>query len=429
MKNILNLIARLKKSPYVRNVATLATGTTMAQAVSLITAPILYRIYSQVDYGTLGLYMAIVGVVGVFSTMQYVQPILLEKEDDDAKYVMWLNRVINVSVSILIMLFVAVFGTYIGRLLGNEGIAPWLWLAPISVFFGGQGQIFEIWANRKKKYKILSFNAILSAILVPIVSISVGLYDNGPLGLFLGLLVSQVVPPIVLLITLTKYDDLGLKYLKWDRIKMKAKQHKSFPIYRLPSDFINRLSNQLPVFMLSAFAGPAVVGIYNLCVRMLGLPIQLIGGALSTVFQQKAAQDFNETGSFNAIYVKTFKMLSLIAIVPLFIMLLFGPFIFAFVFGEEWRESGIFARIIIGMYMMKLIVSPLSYSWYILNRLQESFLIHIYMLVSNFLIFMVGFKLTDNYLIVIGLFSVNYILIYLYTLTRTYTLSKKRILL
>jgi O-antigen/teichoic acid export membrane protein len=183
-------------------------------------------------------------------------------------------------------------------------------LAPISIFFSGQSQIFSVWANRKKKYKILSFNAILTAVLVPAVSMSVGFYNNGPLGLFLGLLVSHVVPPIVLLVTLTKHDDLGLKYFDWKVIKEKVKEHKSFPIYSLPSEFINRLTNQLPVFMLSAYAGPAVVGVYNLCVRMIGLPIQLVGGAISQVFQQKATEDYNTTGNFRNVFVKTFKTLA-----------------------------------------------------------------------------------------------------------------------
>ena len=428
LKKALEFIKSLKQSMYVGNVATLATGTTIAQAVSILTAPILYRIYTKIDYGTLGLYMAIVGVAGVFSTMQYLQPILLEKEDDDAKHVMWLNRTINIAITILVTLLVFLFGDYLGELLRNKDIMPWLYLAPISIFFSGQGQIFGIWANRKKKYKILSYNAILTALLVPALSISTGLYNNGPLGLFLGLLVSHVVPPIVLLVTLTKYDDLGLRYFDWNTIKLKAKQHQSFPIYSLPSEFVNRLTNQLPVFMLSAYAGPAVVGVYNLCVRMLGLPIQLIGGAISHVFQQKATEDYNTTGNFNIIFVKTFKTLSLIALPGLLIIVCFGPQLFAFVFGEEWRESGVFAQILIFMFVLKLIISPLSYAYYIKNKLREDMILHVYVLISMLIIFVIGFKTMDDYKSVILLYVINYSLVYLIYLIRSYNFSKiKRI--
>jgi O-antigen/teichoic acid export membrane protein len=423
-KKALEFISRLKQSIYVRNVATLATGTTLAQAVSIFTAPILYRIYSKVDYGTLGLYLAITGVIGVFSTMQYLQPILLEKEDDDAKQVMWLNRVINIVTTIVVGLLVFLFGDYLGQLLGNKHIMPWLYLAPISIFFSGQSQILGVWANRKKKYKILSLNAILTAFLVPAVSISIGFYNNGPLGLFLGLLISHVVPPIVLLVTLTKYDDLGLKYFDWNTIKVKAKQHQSFPLYSLPSEFVNRLTNQLPVFMLSAYAGPAVVGVYNLCVRMLGLPIQLIGGAISQVFQQKATEDYNTTGNFNAVFVKTFKTLSFIAVPVLLIIIFFGPQLFGFVFGDEWRESGVFAQILIFMFVLKLIVSPLTYAYYIKNKLKEDMILHVYVLISMLIIFVLGFKYFDDYKSVIILYVINYCIVYLVYLVRTYNFSK-----
>lgn len=424
MKKITQFLIQLKSSLFVRNVATLATGTTLAQSVSIITAPILYRIYSKVDYGTLGLYMAIVGVVGVFSTLQYIQPVLLEKEDDDAKKIMWLNRVINIGVSLIVLLLVITLGDTLGRAMGNEAIMPWLYLAPISIFFTGQSQIFGIWANRKAKYKILSFNAILTALLVPAVSISVGLINNGPLGLFLGLLVSHVIPPIILLVALTKHDDLGLKYLDWAVIKEKAKTYKNYPFYSLPSEFINRLTNQLPVFMLSAFAGPAIVGVYNLCVRMLGLPIQLIGSSIARVFKQRAAADYNEKGDFRNVFVKTMKTLMAISIVPLIVILIFGPDIFSLAFGENWREAGVFAQILIFMFMMKLITAPLAYSYFIVDRLKEDLYNHIYMLVSSLSIFYFGFKLTDDYKIIIAVFSLNYVLIYLWIIFRAYYFTK-----
>lgn len=418
-----NFFTRLQGSDYSKNITTLASGTTIAQAISLITAPILYRIYDQNDYGTLGLYIAIVGVIGVFSTMQYLQPILLQKNDDDAKKLMWLNRLINTVVTIVVFLLVLFLGKYIAGWLNNPMITPWLYLIPVSIFFSGQNEIFGVWANRKKKYRILSINAILTAILVPIVSISFGLLQKGPLGLFLGLVTSQVIPAIVLLITLTRDEDLGLKYLDFSFIKSKAKEYKNFPLYSLPSEFVNRLTNQLPVFMLSSFVGPSAVGIYNLAVRMIGLPIQLIGGAISTVFRQRASEDYNKQGSFRNIYIKTFKTLTAISIPMLLIILIFGPQIFAFVFGPEWKLSGVIAQILMFMFVMKLIVSPLSYTWFIVDRLQESFYIHIYMLVSNLIVFYVGFKFFSDYKLVLIAYAINYILIYIYSAFRTYHFS------
>lgn len=416
-------LKKIKQSEFAVNVAKLATGTTIAQAISILTAPILYRIYDKADYGTLSLYMAITGVVGVFSTMQYTQAVILEKTDDDAKKIMWLNRVINIGIALLVALLLIPIHSYIGKWFNNPMISGWVFLIPITIFFSGQNEIFRIWANRKKEYNLMSFNAILTAILVPIVSISVGLIKNGPLGLFLGLLVSQVIPPAVLLIGLARKEDLGLKYFDKTIMIEKAREFRNFPIYSLPSEFINRLTNQLPVFMLSTYAGAGVVGLYSLCVRMLGLPISLIGGAISSVFQQKASHDYNETGSFRNIFVKTFKTLSVISIVPFVILLLFAPDLFSFVFGEAWRMSGEMARILCGMYLMKLIASPLSFAFIIKNKLKEDLFWHIWMLISNAMLFYLGFKLLGDSKKVIFIFSINYITIYLLYLIRSYKFS------
>ena len=233
-----------------------------------------------------------------------------------------------------------------------------------------------------------------------------------------------MVPPIVLLVTLTKYDDLGLKYFDWNTIKAKAKQHKNFPIYSLPSEFINRFTNQLPVFMLSTYAGPAIVGVYNLCVRMLGLPIQLIGGAIGEVFKQKASQDYNELSNFNEIFKKTLKLLGIISILPFFIIVFWAPDIFSFIFGEDWIEAGDFAQILILMFILKFIVSPLSYSYFIIGKLQENLFWHVIMLVNMLLIFLVGFEFTKDYKLVLFAYSLNFSLIYLLYLYRSYKFSK-----
>jgi O-antigen/teichoic acid export membrane protein len=413
----------LSKSEFTRNVSKLTSATAIAQLISIGTAPILYRIYEKEDYGTLGLYMAITGVLGVFSTLQFNQTILIAKEDGDAKTLMWLNRSINLVLAIVTLLVVLNFGNTISKIFGNPNLLPWLYFAPISLFFAGQGEIFSIWANRNKKYKILAINGILTAVMVPVVSISIGVFNNGPMGLFLGLLTSQVLPTFILLFSLTKNEDLGFSFFDLKKIKVLANRYKKFPFYNLPSEFINRLTNQLPVFMLSSFVGPAAVGLYNLAVRMIGLPIQLIGGAISTVFRQRATEDYNKNGTFRSIYVKTLKTLSIIAIPMFLLIIMLGPQLFAFVFGSEWKESGVIAQILMGMFVMKLIVSPLSYTWFIVERLRESFFIHNYMLVSNILIFYVGFTYLKNYQTVLFAYSINYIMIYVYSVIRTYHFS------
>ena len=417
------VIERYKKSDFLVSVTKLGSATTIAQLISIACAPVLYRIYDKADYGTLGLYMAITGVTGVFSTLQYLQTILLEKEDEDAINAMWLNRVINIGFSLLAFSVILILWRPITNFIENEALIKWLWLLPVSIFFSGQGEIFKVWANRKKEYTILTQNTMLSATAVPTISISLGLLFKSEMGLFIGLLSGQCLSAIFMVYRMRRNYDISYLRFNRDRIKALFYKHKVFPLFSLPSEFVNRFTNQLPVFMLNAYAGPSVVGVYNLATRMLGLPIQLVGGAISTVFQQKATHDYNSAGTCRPIFIKTFKSLSLIAIVPTLIIVFFGPDLFAMVFGEKWRESGEYARILMVMFSGRLIVSPLSYLFFIMNKQKEDFIWHIWMLFSNFLVFYFMLSYDFDLKCTLLVFSLNYSLIYLLYLKRAFKFS------
>ena len=328
------LLKRLKSSEFIVNVSKLTSATSIGQLSAILTAPILYRLYEKSSYGTLGLYMAITGVVGVFSTMQYLQTILLEKEAKNALTALWLNRLLNTGFALVIALVILIFHNHIAFWLKNPAIHRWLWLIPVSIFFSGQNEILRVWANRCQEYNILTLNGILTSILIPVFSISLGLlYRGNDLGLFVGLVIGQCAPALILFFSLRRKHDFGQLKEHTHKLIPFAKSNKMFPIYSLPSEFVNRFTNQLPVFMLNQYAGAGAVGVYNLAVRMLGLPIQFIGNAISTVFQQRAAKDYKETGSCRNIFLKTFKTLGVISLVPVIIILSFGPTLFSTIFG------------------------------------------------------------------------------------------------
>lgn len=411
------------RNDYFKNVFKLATGSTIAQVMAIVSAPITYRIYSKEHYGTLGLYMAIVGTIGVFSTLQYNQTILLEKNDTDSHVALWLNRLLNIGISLFSLLLVLLLGDFICSLLNNESLKPWLLLVPISVFFNGQNEIMRVYANRKKEYNLLTTNTVLISLLVPFLSISIGLVRNDILGLFIALLASQVLPSVILLFVLGKRYGINSRHFDFSIIKKLAKKNWRYPAFVLPSEFINNFTNQLPVFMISRYLNPGMVGVYNLCTRMLAMPINLITGAITEVFKQNASEEYHATGSCRPVFIKTLKLLSVIAIIPTLVILFTGPDLFAFVFGNEWRMAGEFARILIIMFAGKLIVSPLSYTFFIAHKMMEDFIWHVWMLVSNLFIFWFMFSLEYPINSVLLAFALNYASIYLIYIFRSYNFS------
>ena len=60
------MIKKLKpKSDFFRNVVTLMTGTTIAQAIPIAISPILTRIYTPEDFGLYALFIALASIIAV----------------------------------------------------------------------------------------------------------------------------------------------------------------------------------------------------------------------------------------------------------------------------------------------------------------------------------------------------------------------------
>jgi len=414
---------RLNSSPFIKNVLTLAGGTGFAQAISIFTAPIVTRIYTPSDYGILGLYMMVTGIVGSFATMQYHNVVIIEKDEDDAKYAMELIISLGAILTLFTFLLLIFIKKYIAVLLNSPQLENWLLLVPISIFINTWSIAFMSWANRTQSFKLMSKNRIIAALLVPLVSIGLGLLIKGPTGLIIGLLFGQTLAALLLSNFFFIKQGFRFTYSKSGIIET-AKKHKNFPKFSLPSEFINNFVNQIPIIMLGKYFGSASVGHFNLSNRMLGMPVGLLSGSVSEVFRQRASEDYKNTGSCEKIFLKTLKTLFLISIVPFAVIFFFGPQIFAVVFGKQWVEAGIFSQIMAPMFLLRFVISPLTYLFFIANRQKEDFWGHIFMLLIVFISFPLSKLFFNNPVYFLIGYSVAYGIVYLYYLIRSYSFSK-----
>ena len=148
------MLKRFKpKSEFNRNILTLLTGTTIAQAIPIAISPILTRIYTPEDFGIFAIFLAITLIIGSIANGRYELAIMIPKKDEDAINIFALGFIITTSISLLLLVLVLIFQRYFIFLLKNEEIGVWLYFVPISVFFFGIFNILNYFNNRKKNYK------------------------------------------------------------------------------------------------------------------------------------------------------------------------------------------------------------------------------------------------------------------------------------
>ena len=127
------MLNKLKpKSEFSKNVLTLMTGTTIAQAIPIAISPILTRIYTPEDFGVLALFVAITTIFGTIANARYELAIMLPKKDEDAINIFALGFIITCFISLILLILVLVFNDYFTKLLGNDEISFWLYFVPIA---------------------------------------------------------------------------------------------------------------------------------------------------------------------------------------------------------------------------------------------------------------------------------------------------------
>jgi O-antigen/teichoic acid export membrane protein len=420
------MLNKLKpKSEFSRNVLTLVTGTTIAQAIPIAISPILTRIYTPEDFGLFALYMSILMIFGSLVAGKYELAILIPKNDNDAKTIVLFSILLGFINSLLLLIIIVLFHDKILHLLNNNSIDLWLYLLPLNIFIVSTSSILYYWKNRNKKYKLLSNNQIIQSFTQGSTNLLSGYFANLNFGLIIGTILGGFSSVIYLFVNSIN-DFMKFKIDKTIALSLMNK-YKKFPKFMLPSGLLENSSGQLPVFLLGSFFGSAIVGYYALSQRIIRLPIMLIGTSIGNVFRQEASKHLNENGNCREIFKNTFKKLFLISTIPFFIFYFISPILFSLVFGEKWQIAGEYAQILTPMFYLQFLVSPLSNMFMIAEKQQYDLLMQVYLAIFVFGAFIIGYKYFESVKISLVLFTIVYSLKYIYELIMSYQFTIRKV--
>jgi O-antigen/teichoic acid export membrane protein len=252
------LIGLIKK-PFVRNVITVASGTTIAQVIVVGCSPIITRLYKPEVFGVLGVFLAVTGIIQAVGSLTYAYAIVLPKKDEDAKAIVLLSFMISGIISFLIALIFIFFENQIVSLLQIEEVAPFVLLIPLFVFFAVCANIAEQWLTRKERFRKKATIMVINTSMVNATKIGAGLYS--PTALFLVYIVTfgRAFHATLLSWGQFSWSKKGFKNIKkanWfsmSLIRKMAKNYYDFPLYRAPQSFVGNISGKLPTLLLAGF--------------------------------------------------------------------------------------------------------------------------------------------------------------------------------
>lgn len=363
------LTITMPKSRFIRGVGMLAGGSVLAQGLTVLVSPLLTRLYSPEEFGLFAVYVSILSILVVPASLCYELAIPLPEDDNRAANLLVLSLSINLVFSGLIAIIVWIWHNSIAELVKIPELSHVLWLLPIGFLGVGIFQSLNYWIIRKQAYIRILQTKWKQSLAMVLVQVCGGFIHIGSLGLVAGDLAGKMAGTGSLAIASWKEDKEVFKRVSLREMKQVSYRYRRFPLLSSWSSVLNSLGLQIPVLFLTATQSVTVVGWYALAFRVLGLPLNIISSAVGQVHMSESARLIIESpGQMRKLFWKTIRTMLMIGFPVVGILALLAPWLFSFVFGQEWREAGLYLQIFCPMFLLDLVANSIGGSITVLER-------------------------------------------------------------
>lgn len=341
-------------------------GTLGAQLITIGVMLLLVRLYAPAEIGGFSVWLSAATIISVLLTGRYELALFSTHQREE------LHAVIKLVIVLVVILSIAVAGLllvlpYITSRLPSEITHYWLALVAVAAGLGINKLLLSV-LTYQQAFNKLGFARISLAACIAVSQVAAAYLLQGEQGLIYGQMLGVVIATGLAALWVGKPLLLGSLGAPSAKLAMVARSYSNFPKYSLPADLINTVSSQLPIILLASKFGGEIAGWFALTLRMMGAPISLLAASVLDVFKEQAAREYRESGNCRKLFLSTFKVLALLALPPFIIIGFFAEPAFALIFGAEWTESGRYAVLLIPLFYMRFVVSPLSYTIYIAQR-------------------------------------------------------------
>lgn len=399
-------MVKLSKSTFIRNIIIVASGTAGAQAITILLTPIITRIYGPEIIGIVGVFSAIVIALSPLFSLGFSYAIVLPKNDNEAINLFKLSLIsLSFFISITTLTFL-LFSEPLIKLLGIDEVSQYIVLLPIAIFLYSLWQSMEQLLIRRGLFKEKAKSAIYHSILFNLMKVIFGF----------------IYPKALVLVLITVFNGgihSGFLYLS-SRKKLVKNHRKTrltnkllffkyidFARYKAPEMSINAASQGLPIILLASFYGPAAAGFFTLARTIMGLPATLIGKSVGDVFYPRIAQAFQNKEQIYPFVKKASIYLCGAGAIPFLIVGFFGPYLFGFIFGDEWEQAGQYASWLSLWLFFMFINTPSMKALTVLG--QQGFLLFFTLLTisTRLAVLIISHKLFESDIISIAVFCVS----------------------
>lgn len=417
----------LLKSEIAKNSFTLVIGTVLAQAIPLVLQPVLRRIYSPEDFGVFAVYLNIIGILIIMASFRYEAAIVLPKNDIESANILSLSFIINFIFCSIIFILLLFFKDFFCELINFPNTySNYLYFLPFTAMFFSFYQSINYWLIRQKAFKASSINKISRRGVEGGVQLALG-YKSFSFGLVIGDF-SGNLANLISGINQIRKNNFSIKFLSKKKIFYVIKKYKEFPLYNFLPTLLSTAATLLPFIFINKLYSSETVGYLDLARLVLSIPLAFLSVTLSQVVFQQVTFKKNNQQSIKGDLLSVLWFLLSVAIIELVVILLWGPALFGYVFGDIYNISGVYSQILVYSFIMNFFISSFSSIFISLNKIKLMSIWQIsYFLIICCLLFFKNFDIIEfiKFYVLFEIFMYSVYCIMLYKVVSEYETNLK----
>ncbi|SUK42823.1 type 8 capsular polysaccharide synthesis protein Cap8K [Staphylococcus aureus] len=389
----------------------------IAQVILIITTPIITRLYSPTEFGEFTIFSNIAMILIPIINARYDLLIVNTKNDRSANILSQISFLISL---LILLILIPIFA--ISAWLYPNFILDFIFIT-IMLFLVSLTNIFTNYLNKERKYKVLSLINVFRAGSMALLQIIFGLLALGSLGLIIGFSLSYIAGITLGYKTFKKHFNIVR-----DKEETKALflENKNQLVYSTPSILLNSLSFSVVVFFIGILYTNTEVGIYGMAIRVLGIPVTIISLGLSKIFMQQANDYYIEHGNFRNLLLKFSSILVIVSIILYVPLYLFSEELVNILLGHSWVDAITVIKIVIPLFVIRLIVSTVSLSVIVLQKQQLELILQALFLIGTTVTFVISKMLNLTFLNFVSINTVVLILSYMIFFIALYYFAKNK---
>lgn len=351
-----------------RKMLTVSSGAAGGYIVALLLTPALTRIYTPADFGTLAVYMSVVGIIGQFATLSLGQAVPVVATEREAR------SILATSIGFISLTTITAFICFL--LLRNvstpfstiERLRPYYWIIPIGIF-GTGCNVLTSWGTRQREYKIIARAKFTQTSGQVVFQILFGILQHIPGAILLGDALGRLLGNFTFLRLGQLWKDLWVKPQQWHQHVRISWENKNFWIYGLGYNMLSVIGQQISTLGLSTYFNAWDIGVFAIASRLTSVPVTFIGNAASQVFLGETSHAMrNRSESFHNYFIVALKKLHIVGLILAGGILLLSPLLIGRILGEQWKLAGWIMALRAPVVWLQVLVIPASDGFLLLQR-------------------------------------------------------------